>query len=248
MPKNQNLVTQKSGLSTNIILTIVVVVVAVVVIGGVLLFNRGGDGGGDTGGSQPAVAAEVLRKPDSHVLTEAPDGKLTVVEFVDFQCPVCQKYYSGFMRNIEDEYAGRITFITRNYPLEMHPLSQQAARAAEAAAFQGKYKEMYHALFDNWAQWAADGQQYASDEAKAKAQFEQYAQQIGLDVNRFKQDMVSPKVQAKIDQDVADGGAAGVGSTPTIFLNGRQFDPGNVQSYAEIGPKLREQLDQELAK
>ncbi|MEB3372258.1 DsbA family protein [Saccharopolyspora mangrovi] len=248
MSKNQNPVTQKSGLSTNVILTVVVVVVAVVVIGGVLLFNRSGDGGSGTSASQPPVAAEVLRKPDSNVLTETPGAKVTVVEFVDYQCPVCQNYYSQFMKKIEAEYAGRITFVTRNYPLEMHPLAQQAARAAEAAALQGKYKEMYHALFDNWAQWAVDGQEASSDEAEATAHFEQYAQQIGLDVNRYKQDVVSPNVQSKIDRDVADGNAAKVSGTPTIFLNGHQFEQGNAQTFGEVEQKFRAQLDQELAK
>lgn len=249
MSKKQNPVTQKSGVSTNVILTVVVVVVAVVVIGGVLLFNRGGGDNGGTGASEPAVAAEVLRKPDSNVLTEAPDGKVTVAEFVDYQCPVCQKYYSEVIKKIETDYAGRITFVTRNYPLQMHPLAQPAARAAEAAALQGKYKEMYHALFDNYASWAtAGGDQLNSDEAKANAQFEQYAQQIGLDVARFKQDVVSPNVQSKIDRDVADGNTAKVEGTPTIFINGHRFDPGNAQTFGELDQALRKQLDQELAK
>ncbi|TDD85062.1 thioredoxin [Saccharopolyspora karakumensis] len=249
MPKNQNPVTQKSGVSTNVILTIAVVVVAVLVIGGVLLFNRSGDSGGGAGSGQPPVAAEVLRKPDSNVLTEAPDGKVTVTEFLDYQCSSCYQYYSQMTKKIENDYAGRITFVTRNYPLEMHPLGQHAARAAEAAALQGKYKEMYHALFDNWTAWAtANAEELNSDEAKANAEFEKYAQQIGLDVNRFKQDMVSPNVQAKIDRDIADGKTAGVSGTPTLFINGRQFDQGNAQNMAEVDQAFRKQLDQELAK
>ncbi|TDD03210.1 thioredoxin [Saccharopolyspora terrae] len=251
MPKNQNPVTQKSGVSTNVILTIAVVVVAVLVIGGVLLFNRSGDSGGGAGGGSgtPPVAAEVLRKPDSNVLTEAPDDKVTVTEFLDYQCSSCYQYYSQMTKKIETDYAGRITFVTRNYPLEMHPLGQHAARAAEAAALQGKYKEMYHALFDNWTAWAtANAEELNSDEAKATAEFEKYAQQIGLDVNRFKQDMVSPHVQAKIDRDVADGEAAGVSGTPSIFINGKKFEQGSAQNMAEVDQAFRKQLDQELAK
>ncbi|MDI2032767.1 thioredoxin domain-containing protein [Saccharopolyspora sp. TS4A08] len=248
MSKKNNPVTQKSGLSTNVILTLVVVIVAVVVIGGVLLFNRGGGDSGGSGASQPPVAAEVLRKPDSHVLTEAPDGRVTMVEFLDYQCPSCHAYYSAITSKIEKDYAGKVTFVTRNYPLEMHPLAQPAARAAEAAALQGKYKEMYHALFDNYANWAVNGQEVSSDEAKANAEFEKYAQQIGLDVNRFKQDVASPNVQTKIDQDVADAKTAQVSGTPTIFVNGRQFDQGNAQTYADVDKSLRQMLDQELAK
>lgn len=248
MPKNQNPVTQKSGVSTNVILTIAVVVVAVLVIGGVLLFNRSGDSGAGGGSGQPPVAAEVLRKPDSNVLTEAPDGKVTVTEFLDYQCSSCHGYYLELMKKVETEYAGRITLVPRNYPLQMHPLSQHAARAAEAAALQGKFKEMYHALFDNWSEWATvNASELNSDEAKANAAFEKYAQQLGMDVNRFKQDMVSPNVQSKIDRDVADGEAAGVSSTPTIFINGRQFDPTTAPN-GDVVQAFRKQLDQELAK
>lgn len=50
---------------------------------------------------------------------------------------------------VEHDYADRITFVTRNFPLEAHPLAQQAARAAESAAKQGRYAQMYHALYDN---------------------------------------------------------------------------------------------------
>lgn len=251
MSKNQNLVTQKnSGMTVNIILTIIVVVVAVVVIGGVLLFNRSGDsGGGSADGGGPPVASDVLRKPDSNVLTEAPDGKVTVVEFLDYQCSACRSYYEGLTKKIEQDYAGKITFVTRNYPLEGHPLAQPAAHAAEAAALQGKYKEMYHAIFDNYESWAQDGQKLSSDKQRANAQFEKFAQQIGLDMAKYRQDLNSPQVQQKIDADIADGQKAGVSSTPTIFINGKQFQPeSGTQSFTEVNKQFRQKLDQELNK
>lgn len=104
-------------------------------------------------------AADVLRRPDSHTLLAAPDNKVTVVEFLDYQCPACAGYYMNITKKLEKDYAGRITFVTRNFPLEMHPLAVPAARTAEAAAMQGKYREMYQALYDNYLSWArtADG-------------------------------------------------------------------------------------------
>ncbi|MCI2420414.1 DsbA family protein [Saccharopolyspora sp. K220] len=247
MPKSKNPLTQKSGLSTNVILTIVVVVVAVLVIGGVLLFTRGGS---DTNTGGRTVAADVLRKPDSNVLTTAPDNKVTVVEFLDYQCPACHSYYDALTKQVEADYAGKITFVTRNFPLSMHPLARPAAQAAEAAALQGKFKEMYHALYDNYAAWALapDGQNLSTDEAKARALFDQYAQQIGLDLPRFQQDMNSPQVNAKIDADTADGNRAEVQATPTIFINGREFDPGDVQTFQQLNDVFRQQLDEELAR
>lgn len=251
MSKNQNPVTKKSGASINIILTVIVVIVAVVVIGGVLYFkNSGNSNTTGSGASQPTVAADVLRKSDSHLLTEASNGKVTVTEFLDYQCPGCHAYYQGLTKQIEQDYAGRITFVTRNYPLQMHPLAQPAARAAEAAGLQGKYKEMYHALYDNYQSWAiaADGKNVSDDQAKATAQFDNYAQQIGLDLTKFHQDIASPAVQSKIDADIADGNKAGVQGTPTIFINGKQFDTNGVQTYQQLAQKFRQELDAELNK
>ncbi|MGW3467939.1 DsbA family protein [Saccharopolyspora sp. NPDC000995] len=252
MSKNKNPVTQKSGLSTNVILTIVVGVVAVVVIGGVLLFSRGGadNNSANPSGGGNAVAAEILRKPESNVLTSAPDSRVTVVEFLDYQCPACHQYYEALTKQVEKDYAGKITFVVRNFPLNMHPLARPAAQAAEAAALQGKFNEMYHALYDNYDAWAlaADGQNVSTDEAKARGLFDQYAEQIGLDLDKFHQDMNSPQVNTKIDADAADGNKAGVQGTPTIFVNGKEFDAGNVKTYQELNNAFRSELDKELVK
>ncbi|MDA3628914.1 thioredoxin domain-containing protein [Saccharopolyspora sp. WRP15-2] len=251
MSKQKNPLTKKgSGPSTNVILTAIVLVVAVVVIGGVLWFNRDGGSGSSDENAGPPVAAELLRKPDSNLLVDTPDAKVTVVEFFDFQCPACWSYYTKMTKQVEADYAGKITFVARNFPLDMHPLARPAAQAGEAAALQGKFKEMYHAIYDSYEAWAAtpDGQ-VSNDEAKARGLFEQYAQQIGLDMDKFRADVNSPQVKAKIDADVADGEKAGVNSTPTIFINGRQFKPGNdVQSYEQLNQAFRSKLDSELGK
>ncbi|GAA2813362.1 DsbA family protein [Saccharopolyspora taberi] len=248
MPKTTNPVTQKSGLSVNIILTLIVVLIAVVVIGGVLWINRGGGGTQQQPGA--AVPAEVLRKPDSSVLTEGGEGKVVVSEFLDYQCPACWQYYNGITKQVEKDYAGRITFVARNFPLDMHPLARPAAQAAEAAGMQGKFNEMYHALYDNYQGWAASPNgEVSSDQQKAAAAFDEFARQIGLDLDRFHQDMKSPQVNAKIDRDVKDGEAAGVSGTPTLFINGQQFSPsGNAKTYQEVADQFRAQIDRELAK
>lgn len=246
MPKSSNPLTQKSGMSTNIILTVVVVVVAVLVIGGVLLFSGGGPGGG---GGDDRVSADVLRKPESNTLSEAPGDKVTVVEFLDYQCPACQQYYTALTKQVEADYQGRIDFVVRNFPLDMHPLARPAAQAAEAAAMQGKFKEMYHALYDNWQSWAMtpDGSGYASDVPAARAKFEEFARQIGLDMARFAQDYDSQAVKDRIEQDIEDGEAAGVSGTPTIFVNGQKWEPTS-QTYQELSQEFRAKLDQELAR
>ncbi|WP_199432964.1 DsbA family protein [Qaidamihabitans albus] len=250
MPNTKNPLTRK-GVSSNTVLTLVVMLVAVVVIGGVLLFNRSdAQGNAPQGGAAQGantVAADVLRKPDSNTLLEAPGDKVTVVEFLDYQCPACAGYYMNITKKLEKDYAGRITFVTRNFPLEMHPLAEPAARAAEAAALQGSYREMYHALYDNYESWArtADGSEASADLERARARFDDFARQIGLDLDRFHRDMSSEQVTQRVERDKADGAKAGVTSTPTFFVNGEEFTPAG-ETFAEVDAQLRARLDEAL--
>lgn len=247
--KSRSSVTSPRGLSANVIITIAIVVVAAVVIGGVLLFNRSeessdGDGGGGT------IPTELRVQADSNLLTEAEgaaDGKVTIVEFLDYQCPACAAYYTNVTKQLEADYAGRITFVTRNFPLDSHPLAQQAARAAEAAALQGKYKEMYHQLYDNYEQWAVseDGQQVSDDAERATTLFEGYATTIGLDLAQYQAALTDPSVQERIDADAAAGRDVGVDSTPTFFVNGEKFEPEGDQ-FTDVANQLREQIDAAL--
>jgi protein-disulfide isomerase len=241
---NRSPVTKRKGLSANAWTTIAVVAAAVLVIGGVLVFNRK-----DTPAPQPGtVAAEILNPPGSNTLTTAPSAAVTVVEFIDYQCPVCEAYYQNVTKSVEHDYAGKITFVTRNYPLPMHPLAVPAAKAAEAAAMQGKYREMYDKLYGDYPTWAlaADGQNVSQDAARAGARFDSYAKELGLDLAKFRADAASPVVQRRIDQGKADGGKAGVTGTPTIFVNGTRFEPAG-NTYAGIARQLRGQLDKALA-
>ncbi|GAB2752139.1 hypothetical protein GCM10027174_28880 [Salinifilum aidingensis] len=243
MSKTTNPLTKKSGLSTNILLTVIVVVVAVLVIGGILLFNRGGGANGET------VSSEVLNPPNANKVLDSQDDKVVVTEFLDYQCPACYQYYRGLTKQIEQEYDGKITFVVRNKPMDqMHPLARPAAQAAEAAALQGKFTEMYHQLFDNYQSWAvgSDGKP-SGDTARANQQFTQYAQSIGLDVQRFNSDRKSDEVKQRIESDLADANKAQVSGTPTIFINGKKFEP-QAQNYEQLKQSFTDRLDQELQK
>nr|QEO73843.1 hypothetical protein [uncultured bacterium] len=230
--------------SANVIATVAVVVLAVVVIGGVLLFNRSNDtSAADTG----SIPSELRAGTDGNTLTEAEGDKVTVVEFLDYQCPACAAYYGNVTKKLESDYAGEITFVTRNFPLSTHPLAQQAARAAEAAATQGRYREMYHQLYDNYEQWALapDGQQVSDDEQRATTLFDTYATAIGLDLDRFHTDMASAAVAERVSTDMAAGEKLGVSSTPTIYVNGTRFEPQG-ESFADVDRELRDMIDKAL--
>ncbi|WP_245818722.1 DsbA family protein [Haloechinothrix alba] len=229
------------GLSLNVVLTAAVVVVAVLVIGGVLLFGGGSD--------DEVVPAEVLHPEGSHTLTEAEDGEVTVVEFLDFQCGACAGFYQNITRDLERDYEGEITFVVRNLPLDMHPLAEPAAYAAEAAALQDSYSQMYHALFDNYTEWARDdsGQRPSDDAERARELFAGYAEDIGLDVERFREDMDSRVVRERVDRDRADAEDAGASGTPTFFVNGVKFEPEG-SGFQAIDTELRETIDEELGR
>jgi protein-disulfide isomerase len=241
--KTRNSVTARRGPSANVVLTLGIVVLAVAVIGGILLFNRSDGATESTGG----IPGELRASSDRNTLTEAKDGKVTVVEFLDYQCPACAAYYGNLTKKLEADYAGRITFVTRNFPLEVHPLAQQAARAAEAAAKQGKYGEMYHQLYDNYEQWAIapDGKNVSDDQQRATTLFDGYATAVGLDLDRFHTDLASTAVQQRIDTDLAAGQKLSVSSTPTIYVNGTQFQP-QADSFADLNRQLRDLLDEAL--
>lgn len=233
--------------SANLIATVAIALLAVVVVGGVLLLNRSDDPDpGDSGGTA-SIPSELRAGPDGNTLTEAADGKVTVVEFLDYQCPACAAYYANVTGKIETDYADRITFVTRNFPLAMHPLARQSAQAAEAAAAQGRYREMYHQLYDNYEQWALvpDGQQVSDDAARATTLFDSYATAIGLDLDRFHTDAASAAVEQRVDTGVAAGEQVGVSSTPTLFVNGEKFEP-RAETFADVDRELRDLLDKAL--
>lgn len=247
MPKSSNPVTTRGGASINLVLTVIVLLVAVGVIGGVL-YAKGGTNNQQQPGPDQTVPAATLNPPDANTLSKSPDGKVVLTEFLDFQCPSCQQFYQQLTKELEQKYQGRITYVTRNYPLvQAHPLSMLAAHASEAAAAQGKYPQMYHELNDNWNTWALDSpgaQEPSSNAPRAQQLFTSYAQQIGLDVNKFQQDLNSPAIDAKVKKDMADGDKAGVSGTPTFFLNGKKLDFSNGVSKQSF----YQQIDQALGK
>ncbi len=173
-------------------------------------------GGGDDTAAAPTAAgtAERLVRPDSQRLSTADDGKVTFVEFLDFECEACAAAYPA-IEQLREDYDGRVTFVVRNFPL--HNNSEAAARAAEAAAAQGKFEEMYHLLFQTQAEW---GEQATSQEEL----FFGFADQFGLDITEFRAVYDDPAILDKIRRDKADGVELGVEGTPTFFLNGEKVE------------------------
>ena len=152
------------------------------------------------------------------------DAPVVFVEFADFECPFCQKI-APELDAIWEKRKDKVRFVYKFLPLPMHPHGDIAARAAIAAAAQGKFWEMDKKLF-------ANGQRLEQSD------LEGYAASLGLDMARFRADMDSPEAKARIDADRALGDDLHVRGTPTLFIDGHEYD-----SKGDMG----EWLDQEIA-
>jgi protein-disulfide isomerase len=152
------------------------------------------------------------------------DARVVLVEFADFECPFCQKI-APELDELWEKRKDKVRFVYKFMPLSMHPHGEIAARAAIAAQMQGKFWEMDRLLF-------ANGQHLEQPD------LEKYASSLGLDLERFRADMQSAAAKARLDADRKEGDDLHVKGTPTIFIDGREYD-----SKVDIA----EWLDQEIA-
>lgn len=151
----------------------------------------------------PANAQDHVQGPDS--------APVTLVEYADYECPYSRRAYP-VVKGLERELDDQIRFVYRNFPLrEIHPHAQHAAEAAEAAASQSKFWEMHDYLFEH---------QHALDDEHLR----QYAATLGLDMDRFNEDMAQHRYAEKIEEDLRGGIRSGVRGTPAFFINGMRYD------------------------
>ncbi len=157
--------------------------------------------------------------PTNHIEGGGSSG-VTLVEYGDFECPYCEEYYPVVKQVVADEFS-KITFQFRNFPLtSIHPNAFAGARAAEAAGLMGKYWQMHDALYNssNWQQW--------STSTNPDPYFNQYAQDLGLNLSQFETYFASSKVNNMIQADMAAGNKLNIQGTPTFFLDGKQIQVG----------------------
>jgi protein-disulfide isomerase len=159
---------------------------------------------------------------------------VTIEEFGDFECPPCATFHP-VLKSIKTEYGPRIRVIFREFPLvPTHQHALAAARAAEAAGLQGKFWEMHDLLYENQRIW--------HESKDSRPIFEDYARQLGLNLERFRKDVASDLVQQRIFLDGKRGHSLGVKGTPTVFLNGRELP------FESLAPdRLRGLINAELA-
>lgn len=156
-------------------------------------------------------ADKVKNVPIDGSPTKGPENApITLVEFADFQCPHCGQY-APMIEKLLESRKGDVRFVYKIFVLGKFPNSENAARAAIAAGKQGKFWEMHKLIF-------------ANQENLSQQSLDAMAKQIGLDVTRLHADMQAPETADRIARDRKLADDLMVLGTPTIYINGRQFD------------------------
>lgn len=158
--------------------------------------------------SEPPQPVQNISVDDDPTRGDA-NAPVTIVEFTDFQCPACASMHP-VLEEVLKSYGNKVRFVVRDFPLNQHEWARKAAEAANAANAQGKFFEYIAVLFKN---------QKALDVPSLK----KYASQVGLDRAKFDAALDRGVYAAEVKKDVEDGEMYGVGSTPTIFVNGVQL-------------------------
>lgn len=182
----------------------------------------------------PADTAEIVTvKADDYVKGNQ-NAPVVLIEYLDFECEACRAYFP-LVKQLETEFPNDLKVVKRYFPLPGHRNAMPAALAVEAAGRQGKFNEMHDLLYTEQDKWGEKA-------AATPAVFEAYAEQLGLDMEKFKQDVASPEVKARVQRDVDGGIALGAQGTPTFILNGEKIE--NPQGYepfkALIEAKIKE--------
>jgi protein-disulfide isomerase len=175
-------------------------------IGFGLGFGLGRDGGPTGGGgSDTGVPVDIAGRP---YLGPA-DAPVTMIEFTDYQCTFCKRYFELRYPFLLEEYGDKLKYVVLHFPLsQIHPQAEVAAQAAECAGDQGKFWEYHNVLFQN-------------NTALGRQDLFRYAELLGLDMGRFEQCLVSGEKAQVVYDNMVEAVKAGVTGTPTFFVNGR---------------------------
>ena len=157
----------------------------------------------------PELALPISEERDH--IDGLPDALVTLVEYGDYECPYCGAAYP-IVKEVQARMGDELRFVFRNFPITTsHPHAEHAAEAAEAAAAQGRFWEMHDYLYEH--------QRRLTDQ-----DLHQYAEELGLDVDRFDSELAKHVHGPRVREDFMSGVRSGVNGTPTFYINGRRHD------------------------
>ena len=163
-----------------------------------------------------------------------PNAPITVVEYSDFECPYCARTAPD-VKQIQAKYPDKVRVVYKHFPLGFHKAAKPTAIASVAADDQGKFWEFHDVIFEATAKRQLSG----ADEDLVK-----YAEQAGLDVERFKKDMASKKAEYEkiVDAHYSEGQRVDVRGTPTLYINGKKVKNRTVDGMSQEIDALLKQL------
>ncbi|MSQ82705.1 MAG: thioredoxin [Myxococcales bacterium] len=202
----------------------------------------------------PALEAKVTDFDYTGSPTLGPkDAKVKIVEFKDFECPFCAKIIPA-LKQVQKDNASKVSLVFKHFPLsnqcnpkmsrEMHPAACLAAYWSMAAEAQGKFWEFEDIVFQNYqAMMPREGEMPARLAAQTE-NLKKYAKDIGMDVAKAEAYVGAKSYDERIKKDIAEAGAAGVGGTPAVYINGRKYGAG--LNADKLGKVVQQILDGKL--
>jgi len=162
--------------------------------------------------SPTAAVIDMKTLSDDDPFLGKDDAPVIMVEFSDYECPFCARFYKQTLPQIKSKYidTGKVKFVYRDYPLSFHPQAEPAALAANCAGEQGKYFEFHDKVFD-----------VGGAAGKSNTDYKKWVEELGLDTAAWEECIVDPAQKQEIQKDFLDGGAAGVTGTPGFIINGK---------------------------
>ena len=155
------------------------------------------------------------------------DARVTVVNYGDYECPDCHRRHRE-VEKMFDQLMNSIRFVYRHFPLiKVHPRALRAAEAAEAAAAQGKFWQMHRHL-------------YSQPDKLDDRHLRRYANEVGLDIDRFDREMAAGTYSEQILSDYRNSITYGISGTPTTFINGELFAMSGLELFSAVKTILKE--------
>ncbi|NIP61488.1 MAG: thioredoxin domain-containing protein [Nitrosopumilaceae archaeon] len=164
---------------------------------------------------QPKTVIDI----DDDPILGDPSASVTIVEFSDFQCPFCERFYRDTLPLIEEEYidSGKVKLVYRDYPIDrIHPNARAAHIAAECADEQGVFWQYHDTLFEKQDEWSN------LQASMVLAKMSEYASNLDLSVDQFESCLQNPEVAKEVGMDLFDGQRYGSTGTPTFFIGNAQ--------------------------
>jgi len=238
--KNEAKITIKKSTYNNMLIAIVAAIAIASFFGGITIGTFDDSDSGITGEQLAEILSEIKttstpqptqQSPqpsapqiftvsfDDEPVKGNPDAPVTVVEFSDFQCPFCSRFFQQTLPLIEENYidTGKIKFVYKDLPLDnLHPNARSTHIAAECADEEGKFWEYHDVLFQKQAEW----QSLASSDLDIT--LSQFAVDLGMQAASFESCMESQDIADEVNQDTLEAVRYGITGTPTFFIGNEE--------------------------